>query len=144
MRRGRRKPLRVVVDVNVLISFLIGKRLGGFLPLLRGGEFMLFISAPMLAELVDVAARAKFRQHFSVELAHDLALILADLGNSIEVEGGSRQPLSHDPKDDYLLLMAGKAKADVLVTGDKDLLVLEKFGATRILSARSFTEEFLH
>ena len=49
MRRGRKRqhPQRVVVDVNILISFLIGKRLGGFLSLLREGEFLLLVSSPL-------------------------------------------------------------------------------------------------
>ncbi|MFZ1666761.1 MAG: hypothetical protein WBO28_01545 [Flavobacteriales bacterium] len=39
--------------------------------------------------------------------------------------------------------MSEKAKADVLITGDKVLLAMERFGRTRILSARDFTKEFL-
>jgi len=145
MQRGKRKPapLRVVVDVNVLISFLIGKRLGGFLPLLRDGRVTFLISPPLLAEFVDVAARQKFRAKFPVERAHELALAMAGFGENIEVEAGSPRPLSRDPKDDYLLLMSEKGRADVLVTGDKGLLSMERFGVTRILNARKFTDEFL-
>ena len=144
MEPGRTTPLRIIVDVNLLIGFLIGKQLVGFLQLLRNDEFVLFISAPMLAELVDVAAQPTFLPHVPVELAHQLALTLADLGDLVTVEAGSSEPLSGDPKDDYLLLMAEKANADVLVTGDADLLLLENFGATRILSALSFTKEFIN
>lgn len=143
MRRGRGKPPRAVVDVNVLISVLIGKRLLGFLSMLRNNEVVLLVSAPMLAEFAEVAARDKFRKHFPLDLAHELEYILASLGELVEVEAGSLRPLSRDPKDDYLLLMSRKGKADVLVTGDKDLLTLEHFGATRILTARNFTDEFL-
>ncbi len=144
MQRGRRKhPQRVVVDVNVLISFLIGKRLGGLMALLQAGEFVLMVSPPLLAELVDVAARPKFRKHFPVEFAHQLAMTLAEAGELVDVPTISPTPLSRDPKDDYLLLMARKGKVNMLVTGDKDLLTLERYGSTRILSARSFTEEFL-
>ncbi len=145
MRRGRRRqhPQRVVVDVNILISFLIGKRLGEFLNLLRDGEFLLLVSAPLLAEFVDVTARPKFRKHFPVEFAHQLAMTLAEAGELVEVAATSPSPLSRDPKDDYLLLMAKKGKAHVLVTGDSDLLDLGGFGSTRILSARSFTDKYL-
>lgn len=142
-RRKRQHPQRVVVDVNILISFLIGKRLGGFLSLLREGEFLLLVSAPLLAEFVDVTSRPKFRKHFPVAFAHQLAMTLAEAGELVEVAATSPKPLSRDPKDDYLLMMAKKGKADVLVTGDKDLLELEQYGSTRIQSARSFTEDFL-
>jgi putative PIN family toxin of toxin-antitoxin system len=145
MQRGKRSqhPQRVVVDVNILISFLIGKRLRGFLALLREGKFVLLVSPPLLGELVDVAARPKFRKHFLVDFAHQLAMTLTEAGEPVDVEAVSPTPISRDPKDDYLLLMARKGKADVLVTGDKDLLVLEQFGQTRIMSARTFTDEFL-
>ena len=126
--RKSRHPQRVVVDVNILISFLIGKRLGGFFSLLRNGEFVLLVSPPLLAELVDVAARPKFRKHFPLDFAHQLAITLTEAGEPVTVEAVSPTPLSRDPKDDYLLMMARKGKADVLVTGDKDLLTLERFG----------------
>ncbi len=143
MERGRTTPLRVILDVNVLIGVLIGKRMPAFLPRLRDGEFVLFVSAPMLAELVDVTARPTILPHVPVELAHQFALTLADLGDLVTVEAGSPEPLTGDPKDDYLLMMAEKANADVLVSGDKELLLLGNYGATRILSARRFTEEFI-
>lgn len=145
MQRGKRsqQPQRVVVDVNILISFLIGKRLGGFFTLLRNGEFVLLVSPPLLAELVDVAARPKFRKHFPVDFAQQLAMTLTEAGEPVDVKSISPSPLSRDPKDDYLLLMSRKGKADVLVTGDKGLLDMERFGHTRIMSARSFTDEYL-
>lgn len=111
--------------------------------LLQEGEFVLIVSSPLLAELVDVAARPKFRSHFPVEFAHQLAITLTEAGELMDVPAVSPTPLSRDPKDDYLLLMSEKAKADVLITGDKVLLAMERFGRTRILSARDFTKEFL-
>jgi putative PIN family toxin of toxin-antitoxin system len=145
MQRGRRSqhPQRVVVDVNILISFLIGKRLGGFITLLQEAEFLLLVSPPLLAEFVDVAARPRFRKHFPVEFAHQLAMTFAEAGELVEVEAKSPTPLSRDPKDDYLLLMAKKGKADLLITGDDDLLSMRSYGRTRILSARNFTDEYL-
>lgn len=51
--------------------------------------------------------------------------------------------LCRDPDDDYLLALCKTAKAEVLLTGDKDLLVLGKYARTRIMNARSFVKEFL-
>lgn len=143
MRRGKRKPPRAVVDVNVLISLLIGKRLRGFLHALSERDVVLLVSEPLLAEFMDVATRPKLRKYFPVALAHELELILTGLGERVDVEPGSPQAISRAPKDDYLLLMARKGKADVLITGDDDLLKLERFGKARILSPRAFTVEFL-
>ncbi len=141
--RSKQPALRVVVDVNVLISFLIGKRLGGFVAALRRSDFVLLVSPTLLTELLDVAARPRFRKHFPVEFAHQLVVALAEAGESVEVRSTGQATLSRDPKDDYLLLMAKKGKADVLITGDDDLLSLKRYGGTRIVSARDFTDEFL-
>jgi putative PIN family toxin of toxin-antitoxin system len=53
------------------------------------------------------------------------------------------RPICRDPKDDYLLALAKAAKADLLITGDDDLLVLKKHGKTRILKPAAFKKEFL-
>nr|WP_299849979.1 hypothetical protein [Sphingomonas bacterium] len=46
---------------------------------------------------------------------------------------------SRDPRDDFLLALSEAAKADLLVTGDKDdLLSLERHGSTAIVTAASF------
>ena len=50
-----------------------------------------------------------------------------------------RVSASPDPSDDYLLAMAVSGRADYLVTGDKsDLLALERFKRTRIVTIRRF------
>ncbi len=47
--------------------------------------------------------------------------------------------LCRDPKDNYLLALAQDSQADYLVTGDRDLLILENFAGTIILSYQDFT-----
>ena len=54
------------------------------------------------------------------------------------------QPLSarvcRDKSDDVVLATALAGKADMIVTGDEDLLVLKEFRGIRILSPRQFLE----
>ncbi|MDZ4760997.1 MAG: putative toxin-antitoxin system toxin component, PIN family [Alphaproteobacteria bacterium] len=53
------------------------------------------------------------------------------------------QPLSgivRDPEDDMIIACAATAAADYLVSRDKDLLVLGAYGATAIVTPRSFLE----
>lgn len=47
---------------------------------------------------------------------------------------GDYPSLCRDPKDDYLLELAVISSADFIVTGDKDLLELERIGKTVIVS----------
>jgi len=57
----------------------------------------------------------------------------------IEVE--SMIKICRDPKDNFLLALAKDGKADILLTGDKDLLEIKKFGKTKIKSITGFLEE---
>jgi predicted nucleic acid-binding protein len=49
---------------------------------------------------------------------------------------------SRDPDDDKFLALAVAGKAEVIVSGDKDLLVLDPFGSVRVVRPRVFVEEF--
>ena len=57
----------------------------------------------------------------------------------IEVE--STVTICRDPKDNFLLELAKDGKADYLLTGDKDLLELKKFGKTKIQTISTFIDE---
>jgi putative PIN family toxin of toxin-antitoxin system len=50
----------------------------------------------------------------------------------------SQITLCRDPKDNFLLALAKDGKATHLITGDKDLLVLNKIGKTKILSITDY------
>jgi predicted nucleic acid-binding protein len=47
-----------------------------------------------------------------------------------------------DPKDNFLLALAKDGRADLLITGDKELLDLAVFEGTRIVSPSSFLKAF--
>ena len=50
-------------------------------------------------------------------------------------------PVSRDPDDDNILAAALTGNCDFVITGDKDLLVLNPFGDIQILSPRAFIVE---
>lgn len=54
--------LRVVVDPNVLVSLLIGKRIKGLDRLFRDKAFTVILDDMLLDELDQVARRSKFRK----------------------------------------------------------------------------------
>ncbi|MDR2652088.1 MAG: putative toxin-antitoxin system toxin component, PIN family [Prevotellaceae bacterium] len=50
-----------------------------------------------------------------------------------------------DAKDNFLLSLAQDSHADYLITGDKDLLSLNMFGETKIITMSAFNNrEFVH
>jgi len=56
--------------------------------------------------------------------------------NPAEVAPGS----CRDPDDLMLLGLAEAGRAEVIITGDKDLLVIKRYAAARILTPREFWE----
>ncbi len=53
-------------------------------------------------------------------------------------------PVSRDPDDDSTLGLLVAAGAEVIVTGDRDLLVLRAFRGIPIVSPRDFLERHAH
>ena len=120
-----RKPPRVVLDTNVVLSALVfGK---GPTAQLRAawqsGDFVPLLSTATAQELVRVLAYPKFRLD-----AQSQQELLADyLPHALVVqvpEPPPAVPACRDPFDLPFLQLAVVGKADVLVTGDADMLVL--------------------
>lgn len=132
------EKIRVIVDVNIWISFLIGRKLQRIFDVLIKPQIRLVFSKELLDELYDVSRRPKFRKYFSssdkvTELLEFLPLIgeMVVLPNTITKR-------CRDCKDDYLLELAKVSSADFLVTGDKDLLVIQTIGDCQIVTAQEF------
>jgi predicted nucleic acid-binding protein len=58
----------------------------------------------------------------------------------VAVKAGS----CRDPADEMVLGLVDPGSVDVIVTGDKDLLVLKRFGAAKIVTPRQFWEWATH
>ena len=50
------------------------------------------------------------------------------------------KPISRDRDDDWVLATALSGRAEIIVSGDQDLLVLKEFQGIRILTPRQFVE----
>jgi putative PIN family toxin of toxin-antitoxin system len=125
--------VRIVFDANVLISAFGSRGLCEPLVFACLGKLEVFGSSHILQE---VRTRLN-RLHVSPAEADDAVAFLE--GNLLLVEPVSvPADACRDPDDLAVLGTAIAANADVLVTGDKDLLSLETIGKTEILSPRDF------
>lgn len=131
-----KNEIKVIVDTNLWISFLIGRKLSCLLSLLSRPDFELVVSQELIDEIRKVSLRPKLLKYFSQE---QIALLLDFMSEETQLyQLENIIPRCRDPKDDYLLELAIVSKADYLVTGDKDLLDLDKIGSCQIVSAMEF------
>lgn len=91
-----------------------------------------------MSELAQVLSRPKFDHYVSME---ERMLFLAELGGTakfvpiIQIVRECR-----DPKDDKFLEVTVNGRADVIITGDADLLALHPWRGVEILSPAEYLE----
>lgn len=128
---------RVVIDTNVLISGLFSTTSKPALALDRAlTTGQLVATRDTLLELIDKLLSPKFDRYVARERRDALLLRLAPLVEIVEVVQHVRA--SRDPKDDKFLEAAVNGRADVIVTGDKDLLDLNRFRGIAILAPADY------
>lgn len=124
------KNIVVVIDTNLWISFLIGKRSGNLISILSKPNITIAMSGQGIEELRLVVSRDKFRKYFPISYSKKLFAFLAKRTTMYNVVNSPQ--VCRNPKDDYLLALSDIAKADYLITGDKDLLDLHFYKGTKI------------
>jgi putative PIN family toxin of toxin-antitoxin system len=121
---------RLVVDPNVWVSAAITRRPGPadtLLGLATDAEVVLLVSGHLLDELDDVLRRPKFRRYLSLEDAAAFVGALALLSTRV-ADADVDDRWCRDPDDEYLVALAHEHDATFLVSGDKDLLAVERPG----------------
>ncbi len=133
--------MKVILDCNIWISFLLGKQHGLLKKVLTDMRFDVYVCRELLQEIADVACRDKIRKRVSEEELRQLFKIIDAYCYyeeiSTKVVTGVR-----DPKDLYLLSFAQEITADYIVSGDKDLTDLECYQQTKILKLTEFKDTF--
>lgn len=129
--------MRVLLDSNVWLSIINSRR--GFCRRLWSRikrECEVFSGAAIVSE-VEEKLLVKFRR--SSREAARLADHVAERTHEIEL---SKVPpaICRDPDDDAVLALAIEAKTEFIITGDKDLLVLDGHAGIRIVTPRAFAE----
>jgi len=132
-----RTRARIVVDTNVLVSRLI---LPQSLPAqaLRRAELEahLLISEASIYELADALSRAKFDRYVSLEDRKSFLQRLGQIAEFVPIVQLVRE--CRDPRDDKFLEVALNGKADLILTGDADLLALHPWRGIAIVSPTGY------
>lgn len=132
------KVSRIIIDTNLWISFLITKDFTKLDEIIFSKHGILVFSQELLDEFLEVARRPKFRRFFSNSDIEEMLETIDEYADFVEVR--TKTDVCRDPKDNFLLSLSTDGKADYLLTGDKDLLDLTKFGETTIITISSFLQ----
>lgn len=127
---------RVVLDTNVLVSALVfGGTPRKVLRLAVSGAMKLIISEILLEELKGVLEGPKFRYLPNVTqlILNELLLIAEIVVPSLKIDH-----ITSDPDDNRILECAVEGDADMIVSGDSDLLDLKEFRGIPILTPAEF------
>jgi putative PIN family toxin of toxin-antitoxin system len=127
---------RIVIDTNFWISFLLTNDYSKIDHLFSSENIVLLFSQELIDEFIEVAQRPKFRKYFSLADLEDLLTKVRAKAEFISVT--SNIEICRDPKDNFLLALAQDGKATYLITGDKDLLVIQKIGKSKIITITEY------
>ena len=126
------KEIKVIIDSNVLVSILKGsKKLLPIYLAFRNKKFILVVTPQLLKELAAVLYRPRLK--IDAKDIKELFRVIKERSLYIK-PSGKPLDLCRDPEDDFILQAALEAKADMVVTGDKDLLVLHPFKNTPVIT----------
>jgi putative PIN family toxin of toxin-antitoxin system len=131
--------LRVVLDVNVLVSAAIG-RTGPLLELLRvwrDGAFEVVVSPKLLAELERVLSRDVIASRADPTALAALTAALHENAIRVDDPAAAERVVQGDARDDYLVVLARAARAHAIVTGDRHLFEAE-LEAIRVIGPADF------
>lgn len=136
--------MRLVLDTNVVTSALLWRGIPyQLLQVVRQRpNLQMYCSAALLEELADVLTRPSLTRQLA-KIDKQAADVLQDYVSAVEIVRAEplREPVCRDPDDDDVLALALAAQADLIVSGDQDLLVLGQFEGIPIVTARQALEQ---
>jgi putative PIN family toxin of toxin-antitoxin system len=129
--------VRVVFDTNIFISAFVspGRQAAMALVRIAEGRDQLLTSKPIVDETLTVL-QTKF--DWEDERLAQAAELLEKIGESLATT--KRIQLLKDDPDNRILECALAGRADLIVTGDRELLRLGEFQGTRIISLRAYLD----
>lgn len=136
--------MRIVLDTNIVLSALLwrGTPYRLFEAIRQQPDVQLYSSATLLAELADVLTRPSPTKQLAT-IGKTAREVTADYLAVVEIVAPATlsAPVSRDPDDDQVLACALAAQADLIVSGDGDLLTLKCFQGVPIVTAAQAVEK---
>ncbi len=128
---------RIVLDTNTLVSrLLIPNSIPGQTVRKAVDEGDILMSESTLFELADVLGRKKVDAYVSIQDREEFLRMLGRIAEMITILHAVHD--CRDAKDNQILEVAVNGQAQVIVTGDEDLLVLTPFRGISIMKPADY------
>ena len=133
---------RLVIDTNLWISLALGSRKVAekLIPIISSDYIRVFTSIELLDEITETLQKPRLQIYLTQERVKTIFDLL--LESTIIITITSDLKICRDKKDDFLLNLAVDAKANYLLSGDKDLLDLGKVDTVEIVTIAEFYEKY--
>ena len=136
-----RSQLKAVLDTNVFVSGLMGVNSPPrqIVDAWLDGRFTLVTSLYLVEELAHVLTYPRIVKRIRLDEPEVDAILAALLSQAEMTPGELDLPgVTRDPKDDCMVVCAVEGEADLIVSGDDDLLVLGAYEEIKIITPRQF------
>ena len=136
--------MKVVIDTNVWLSALLwGGQPSLIIQLIEQKQIQAISSENILTELTDILQKPKLQKRLDrLKITADAVVIIAKRLMTLVVIEEVIIPELRDPKDQMVLATAISGDAQIVISGDKDLLVLHPYGNISILLPQEFLARF--
>lgn len=135
--------VRAVLDTNVLVSGLISAHgpprhvIDAWL----AGKYVLVISTYLVQEMMHVLSYPRIQARLRLSAEERDAILAALLAHAEVTPGQLALPgVTRDPKDDAVVACAVEGSADLIVSGDQDLLALGDYRGIRVVTPAQFVK----
>ncbi|MBX3071172.1 MAG: putative toxin-antitoxin system toxin component, PIN family [Thermomicrobiales bacterium] len=131
--------IRAVLDINVLAGGFVAASgpLHDAIESWREGRFELLVSEYILEATERVWRKAYWAARFRVAERNEALRVLRRYSTIIEITDPVSKVATH-AEDDLVLSVVVSGEADLLVTGDKELLAIGSIGKAPIISIYAF------
>ena len=134
------EDLNFVLDTNVWVSYIISKQLDKLVEIITKNKLKVFLNNEFVNELENTLNKPKIKKYLTDEIITESVILIRKI--TILKINKNKVKICRDPNDDFILALCKSVKANYLVSGDKDLLVIKKFFSTIIISLSDFKVMF--
>ena len=133
--------MKIIFDNNVLISASLLKDSTAYAAFrLAVSEHVIFSSIGTIKELFLTLTKEKFDRYVDIETRLEFIYEFREKSRITSV--GHKLSICRDPKDNMFLELALSGNADLIISGDNDLLVLNPFRGIPVISPREFVDNY--